>query len=232
MRAGVEQSKREGEVGSSTPLIVYGAGGLARETAWLVKRLEERGGTARFKGYIVSDLSTLGSTDSVDEVLGDESWLEENPNLLVAIGIGTPGPRREIGKKMLEKLGAEKMPALVDPSVVHDEENNTLEPGVVVTAGCILTTNVVVERFAFINLDCTVGHEAIIGEGAVLNPSVNVSGGVKMGKGVMVGTGAQILQYLTIGDGAMIGAGAVVTKDVAAGETVVGVPARPLKRKT
>jgi serine acetyltransferase len=36
-----------------------------------------------------------------------------------------------------------------------------------------------------------------------------------------------VLQYLRIGAGATVGAGAVVVKDVAAGSTVVGIPAKP-----
>jgi acetyltransferase-like isoleucine patch superfamily enzyme len=46
--------------------------------------------------------------------------------------------------------------------------------------------------------------------------------------GASIGSGATILGGVRIGRGATIGAGSVVTKDVAAGETVVGNPARPL----
>jgi len=49
-------------------------------------------------------------------------------------------------------------------------------------------------------------------------------------RGASIGSGATILCGVTIGEGAMIGAGAVVTRDVAPGETVVGVPARVLLR--
>lgn len=49
-------------------------------------------------------------------------------------------------------------------------------------------------------------------------------------RGASIGSGAAILCGITIGEGAMIGAGAVVTRDVNAGETVVGVPARVLLR--
>ncbi|MHA6692452.1 acyltransferase [Devosia sp. A449] len=46
-----------------------------------------------------------------------------------------------------------------------------------------------------------------------------------------IGSNATILPGLTIGAGALVGAGSVVTRDVAPGETVVGVPARPLSQR-
>src|SRR5262249_15682970 len=74
-----------------------------------------------------------------------------------------------------------------------------------------------------------VGDDVTIYQGTVL-------GGVSLeqrkrhptlGNGVIVGAGAKILGPVMIGDGARIGSNAVVLKDVAAGATMVGVPARP-----
>ena len=45
-----------------------------------------------------------------------------------------------------------------------------------------------------------------------------------------IGSGATIMGGVRIGKGALVGAGAVVTKDVPAGATVVGNPARALQR--
>jgi acetyltransferase-like isoleucine patch superfamily enzyme len=49
-------------------------------------------------------------------------------------------------------------------------------------------------------------------------------------QGASIGGGAVILPGIVIGRGAMVGAGAVVTKSVPAGATVVGNPARIIKR--
>jgi maltose O-acetyltransferase len=54
---------------------------------------------------------------------------------------------------------------------------------------------------------------------------------VRIGSDVWIGGGAIILPGVTIGDGAMIGAGSVVTRDVGAGMTVAGNPARPRQAK-
>jgi len=48
-------------------------------------------------------------------------------------------------------------------------------------------------------------------------------------RGASIGSGATILCGITIGERAVVGAGSVVTKDVAAGTTVAGNPARVLK---
>jgi len=53
---------------------------------------------------------------------------------------------------------------------------------------------------------------------------------IRIGKNVWIGSHAVILPGVTIGDNAIVGAGAVVTKDVPAGKTVIGVPARVLKK--
>jgi UDP-2-acetamido-3-amino-2,3-dideoxy-glucuronate N-acetyltransferase len=49
---------------------------------------------------------------------------------------------------------------------------------------------------------------------------------VTVGDGATIGSGAILLGGVSVGAGAMVGAGAVVSRDVPAGATVAGVPAR------
>jgi serine O-acetyltransferase len=64
------------------------------------------------------------------------------------------------------------------------------------------------------------GTNPSTGEGGKRHPTIR--------DGVVIGSGAQVLGPIEVGEGAKIGANSVVTKDVAAGATVVGIPARPV----
>ena len=55
---------------------------------------------------------------------------------------------------------------------------------------------------------------------------------ITIGENVWIGGGATVCPGVTIGDDAIVAAGAVVTRDVAPGETVGGVPAKPLGAPT
>ena len=69
-----------------------------------------------------------------------------------------------------------------------------------------------------------------IGPNCMIFQQVTVTEGVRIGGHVDIGAGARLIGPLSVGEHARIGANAVVTGDVAPGDTVVGVPARPLVR--
>jgi serine O-acetyltransferase len=68
--------------------------------------------------------------------------------------------------------------------------------------------------------------DAVIGVNCMLFHQVTLAGAVRLGGHVDVGAGAKLIGPLTVGDHVVIGANAVVTRDVPAGVTVAGVPAR------
>jgi len=211
-------------------ILVIGAGGFAREVRWLIDDLNHQGESFEFLGYVVTDLSGLKDSDSRDEVVGDYGWLEAERKRVdcLALGIGTPKPRRKVGAELKQLLPEVEFPPLIHPTAQMHRPSCRIGEGALICAGTIGTVNLELAPFCMVNLACTLGHEAVVGPGTVLNPTVNISGGVHLGAEVLVGTGAQILQYVTVGDGATVGAGAVVNREVAAGTTVVGIPARPL----
>lgn len=74
-----------------------------------------------------------------------------------------------------------------------------------------------------------IGHNVQIGRGCVLVSQVGISGSTRLGDYVMIGGQGGLTGHLTIGNGARIGAQAGVMRDIAAGETVLGSPAMPIR---
>ncbi|MCP5372484.1 MAG: serine O-acetyltransferase [Hyphomicrobiales bacterium] len=90
-------------------------------------------------------------------------------------------------------------------------------------------TGVVIGETSIIGDDVTLYHDVTLGGVAPSVDShaqVNVKRHPTLEDGVIIGSGAQVLGPITIGEGARVGANAVVHKDIPAGVTAVGIPAR------
>jgi len=111
-----------------------------------------------------------------------------------------------------------------------------LGEGAVLSPFVTLTANIRIGRHFHANLYSYVEHDCVIGDFVTFAPGVRCNGNVVIEDLAYIGAGALIKQGkpgqpLVIGRGAVVGMGAVVTKSVPAGATVVGNPARILKKE-
>ncbi len=82
--------------------------------------------------------------------------------------------------------------------------------------------------------DSTIGDECTLRQGVTLGMknTDKAFDAPTLERGVDVGAGAVILGAIVVGEGAHVGANAVVVKDVEAGATAVGVPAKIIARRS
>ena len=74
-----------------------------------------------------------------------------------------------------------------------------------------------------------IAHNVRIGRNCILAAHTGISGSVVIGDGAMFGGRAGVTDHRQVGAGAKIAAAAAVMRDVPAGETWAGEPARPLR---
>jgi sugar O-acyltransferase (sialic acid O-acetyltransferase NeuD family) len=215
-----------------TEIAIYGAGGFGREIAWLVQSCNQNIEIYKVVCFIDDDSKKNGQILNNIPIMSLEKSYEFFPSAKVVRAIGDPSISEIIVQKAAN-IGF-CFETIMHPRIEKSEWTE-IGLGSVICAGNIITTNIKIGKHVQVNLDCTIGHDSILDDFTTLAPGVHVSGWVHFGKRVYVGTGAVIINGISkrpiiIGENSVIGAGACVTKSVPVGATVVGVPAKPIRR--
>lgn len=114
---------------------------------------------------------------------------------------------------------------VVHPSVAVGP-GATFGRGVIITRSSFVSVDVRVGDFVTINSYSTCGHDAVLEDGCTLSAHCDVTGHAHLERGVFLGSHAAVMPSVRVGAFAKVAAGSIAFRNVKAGETVIGVPAK------
>ncbi len=206
------------------PLLLVGAGGLAREVLAAV-RLGDRWEPI---GLLDDRPSSAGSEVDGVRVLGGSPLVDDHPDVKVVVCVANahrPDGRRSVVRRL--GLPSDRFATVVHPhaSVAPGVE---LGVGTVLLAGVVITAPQRVGSHVLAMPQVLLTHDDEVSDFVTLAGRAGLAGGVRVGESAYLGSGSLVREGVRVGAEAVIGMGAVVLNDVPPGETWVGVPARRL----
>jgi len=207
-------------------VIIIGAGGQGKVVLDIL-RVEKR---CEVMGFIDNSLSMRGSVIQGVPVIGDLSVLPElvsNDIKGAIVAIGDNKTRAKTAEAVV-KAGLKLINAIHPTAIISPDTRMGVNN--VIAAGAIICTDVCIGNNVIINTGAIIEHENIIEDNVHISPGSKLGGQVTVKKGAHIGIGSTLIQNITVYEYSIVGAGAVVLEDVPAGTTVVGIPAKGIKR--
>ena len=201
-------------------IIVIGTGGLAREfSSYFCDNF-------KIIGFSSTNLTEHSEFNLPGQLFEGEITPDKVGTSEAVIAIGSPAVKKKISDKL--KLLGFTFPHIIHPSSVVSDRTS-IDEGVVISPNCVISPNVNLQAFSYLNFCCGVGHDAVIEPYVQINPGVQLGGFSKIGEGSLIGSGSVILQGVKIGNNATIASGSVIFTNVAEGSTMMGNPAKRMR---
>ena len=199
-------------------LFIVGAGGLGREAAWTVERINAASQQPlwRLIGFADDDPAKATGNFEGYPMLGSvEKASKDHPGASVFTAIGDNAIRR----KVYAQLRGHDFPAMIDPSA-QVSPTTEFKHGTYIACEAVVSVGTEIGKFVIINARAGVGHDSVVGDFSNVAPGVSLSGHTTLGQDVFMGTNSCTAPGRKVGDGATVACGTPVLKDVEPGSTL------------
>lgn len=208
-------------------LVIFGAGGLAKECHMLIQAINDSGSKIRQIAYVVDDNWRTEKQEIFGIPVKNEQWLiEHKDNVVCTCAIGYPKARREVQKR-LTKEGIRFI------NLIHP--NARIGEGSIIGVGCILqeysgiTVDCRLGDGVFLNGHAIVGHDSLLEDYVTCFPKSQISGKVWIGEAASIGSMAFVNEKIKIGAEAVVAPGSIVFNNVKERTYVMGNPAKRIE---
>ena len=210
-------------------IAIYGAGGLGKEVACLLNKINEVEPTWKLIGFF-DDGKEIGTVVShYGKVLGGINELNKWPNeLSIAFTIGNPKTIKSLVSKVTNPCI--DYPNIIAPTVYFaDKETFKIGRGNIIQKHCSFSCDVSIGDFNVMDGADVFGHDDVVGSFNTFMPAMRISGEVTIGDGNFFGVGSVILQQVKVGNDVRLGAGSVLMRKPKDGFLYMGNPAKKVE---
>lgn len=206
-------------------MLIAGASGHAKE---ILQVLHDTGKTDNVAFYddVNIKVKELYNFPVLHTIELAKDWFRNDPEF--CIGVGNPFIRHKLAAKLKEAGGT--LQTIISPYAKVCDFDVTIGTGANIMYGALISNNVRVGEGTLINAGALIHHDSIIGDYCEISPGATITGGCTIGNFTSIGSNAVVLPKISVGNRVVIGAGAVVTKSVPDELTVVGNPAKILRK--
>ena len=206
-------------------LYLVGAGGCGREVLNMIQDMHAQYRPRwNIKGFLDDTDDPLKGKECDYGVVGTISDYMPAPNDVLLMCIASPQAKQKL-VPMLKERGA-IFDSFVSPYIYQGRHNHIGE-GAIIYSGFSMSVNVNIGNFVTM-LNASLGHDVTVGDFCTVSGNCGLMGHVELGKGVFLGDSVRVAPHIKIGDNACAHIGSIVVRDVKAGATVFGNPAREI----
>jgi sugar O-acyltransferase (sialic acid O-acetyltransferase NeuD family) len=207
-------------------MYILGAGGFARELYGYLQESSFKYGDYVLAGFLDDNENSLKNFKFEHDIIGPIRNCKLKIDDVVIMGVASIELKKHLYNYYSEQ--GIKIVSYVHPTAIigHDVR---IGEGSVFGPYTIATTNVSLGICSTINALSTLGHDAVLGDFCTLSGHCDVTGGGRLGNEVFLGSHVTVMPNIVVDSNVIIGIGSVVIKNVTAGSTVFGNPAKKIK---
>jgi sugar O-acyltransferase (sialic acid O-acetyltransferase NeuD family) len=205
-------------------VFIINAGGFGRTVASLAESDCAFGREWCISGMLDSRKDLERGNDGLP-ILGDPMSHRYEFGQIFLCALGDPYLREKYSRP-LDEQGADFFNLTPD---LHRAKGVSIAGGGIFERNTVIGADSSLGRFVVMHSFSVIGHDVTVGSFTTIGNFSFIGGGAQIGPYVTIYPHATILPGIKIGEGSKIGAGSVVVRDVPAGVTVFGNPAKSLE---